>query len=243
MRHYRFALFATVALGLAVSAWAAPPCDGIPYLIYCQGFDGTGNAYASQNDTDSFGNYATVYDNFTVSSGLGISSIHWVGEYFNPPNQGPITAWTVTIWNDNAGQPRTVLYNSYHSGNDGETFLGNFGGFPTYIYGYFPPHWWVNWGTQYWLSVVPDLGFPPQWGWSSGTGGDGIAYQDFFGVRSQLQADMAFALGSFMFDEPAEPGTLLLVGTGAVAAAGAYCADVLGISTFGLLRPWRRKRF
>jgi hypothetical protein len=221
----KVALFATVfALAACVSAWAAPPCDGVTNLIYCQGFDGTGNAYSSQNDTNGLGNFATVYDNFTIagSGQISLDSVHWVGEYFNPPNQGPITAWTVTIWNDAAGQPGTTFYVQHDQGTDGETFLGNFGGFPTYIYWSMLPDVLLNTGTQYWLSVVPDLGFPPQWGWSSGTGGDGISYQDFFGVRSQLAADMAFALDGHMVGQTTpEPGTLVMLGTGVLGLAGA----------------------
>jgi len=65
------------------------------------------------------------------------------------------------------------------------------------------------------VDVYPDLGFPPQWGWASGTGGDGIAYQDFFGSRSELGADMNFTLiGNSGGGTTPEPGTLLLLGTG-----------------------------
>ena len=213
-------------LGRTSVRWSKQPHLLLNNLIYCQGFDGTGNAYSSQNDTNTFGNFATVYDNFTISIIPGhiysIDSVHWVGEYFNPPQQGPITAWTVNIWTDSGGQPGTVLYSSYHAGNDGETFLGNFNGFPTYIYWFFPPDWLVTGGTKYWLSVVPDLGLPPQWGWSTGSGGDGIAYQDFFGTRSQLAADMAFALdGHPVGPTTPEPGTLIMLGTGAIGLAGA----------------------
>jgi hypothetical protein len=76
-----------------------------------------------------------------------------------------------------------------------------------------------TYNTQYWLSLYPDLGFPPQWGWSSGTGGDGFSYQDFFGARSQLNVDMAFDVGGGCawsgFDcVVPEPGTLLLLAIG-----------------------------
>ena len=70
----------------------------------------------------------------------------------------------------------------------------------------------------YWASVVPDLGFPPQWGWASGTGGDGISYQDFFGTRTQLGSDMAFAIDGTQVTP--EPGTLIMLGTGILGIAG-----------------------
>jgi hypothetical protein len=212
-------------------------------IIYQQPFDQTGNAYSSQNDTNGLGNFATVYDNFKLGSSYFITEVQWTGEYFNPPNQGPITGWTITFYADNAGQPGSPLPGGIKvAGTGGETFLGNFGGFPTYTYDVvLTIPFAAAAGTQYWLAVVPDLHEPPQWGWSSGTGGDGISYEDFFGVRTQLAADMAFGLsaGCCCCGVP-EPGTLLMVGSGAVGA-GVYYADVLGLPALGLLRRWRRK--
>ena len=224
----KFLLVAAVfALVMAVPTWAAPPCDGITNPLYCQPWDGTGNAYSSQNDTTGGnGHFATVYDNFTLPTGNGqdysLESIHWVGEYFNPPNQGQITAWHAQIYTDNGGQPGNLLYDLNIPGTGGETFLGNTAGFPTYEY------WLMDFGnldikpnTQYWLALYPDLGFPPQWGWSSGTGGDGISYQDFFGTRTQLAADMAFGIDGTQGTNTGvpEPGTLVMLGTGALGLA------------------------
>ena len=72
------------------------------------------------------------------------------------------------------------------------------------------------------LSIVPDLGFPPQWGWSSGVGGDGAAFQCFFGTCSALGEDLAFSLSGVPEGGGVpEPSSLLLLGTGLLGAAGA----------------------
>jgi len=233
MNFRKVALLATVfALTACVSAWAQAPCANVPNVVYCHTFDQTGNAYSSQNDTTGGnGNFATVYDNFTLAPGtLGpITTMEWVGEYFNPPEQGQITGWTITFYNDAGGQPGSVNYQATIVGTSNETFLGNFAGFPAYMYSTailnaqnLTP------GTQYWVSVVPDLGFPPQWGWSSASnqfgpcdGCDGLSYQDFFGARSPLAADMAFALDNNGNGGVPEPGTLVMLGTGVLGLAGA----------------------
>ena len=136
-------------------------------VLFNQPFDGTGNAYSSQNDTASFGLFAQTYDNFTLGSAATITEVQFTGEYFNPPTQGPITAWTVDIYADSAGQPGSLVYSFNVAGTGGETLLGTFGGFPTYTYDISGLSFSAAGGTQYWLDVYPDLAFPPQWGSSS----------------------------------------------------------------------------
>jgi hypothetical protein len=185
-------------------------------VLYTQPWDGTGNAYASQNDTTGGGqgNFATTYDNFTLGFDATIGDVHWTGGYFNPPSQGNMTAVTITFYADNANSPGAVLLSQSIPGNAGETFIGSFTG-PTYTYSTnLTTLFSATAGTQYWMSIVPDVAFQPQWGWKTGNGGDGLAYQDFFGDRTTAPFDMAFALTG----DPAvpEPASITLLALGAL---------------------------
>jgi hypothetical protein len=179
------------------------------------------------------GNFATTYDNFTLSRRSAINQVEWVGSYFNPAQQGNITAWTVTFYADSAGQPGSSLASFLIGGNANETFLQNDNlGDPTYSYSadlFFQasPH------TQYWLSVVPDLGVPPQWGWETSSRGDGLAYQDFFGVRNKVPSDMSFTLNGGIVLSP-EPGTLIMLGTGFLGVGG-VCSAGAGVNRSTLI--------
>jgi hypothetical protein len=203
----------------SMSGMPSHPFSSPSTLVYFQNPDFNG-ANSSQNDTTvgGFGLFAQVYDNFTLGGTTSLSSVQWVGSYFNPATQGPITAWTLQIYGDSGGQPGTLLYNTNVGGTAGETFIGldNVGD-PTYLYT-LAVNFSAAAGTQYWLSVYPDLAFPPQWGWETATGGDGVSYQDFFGSRTQLAADEAFAL--FAGTTTPEPGTLVLLGSGILGLAG-----------------------
>lgn len=192
--------------------------------LYEQPWDGTGNGLASQNDTSGgFGNFATVFDNFTLGANGAINNVSWAGAWFNPPTQGTITGFTLSFWADGAGQPGALLQSYFIGGNASETFLatGTFG-IDTYTYS-------ANLGTvfnalagiQYWLSIVPDTnGINPQWAWATGTGGDGISYQDFFGERFQQGFDFAFSLNSANGNAVPESGaTALLLGSTVIGLA------------------------
>jgi hypothetical protein len=195
-------------LGVAVAAAGMCSAD----LIYNQSFDGSGVAFASQNDTNSggFGNFATTYDNFTMPNLSTVTDVSWTGLYFNG-TIAPIAGFTLQFYSDNAGAPGSSIYSTVIIGTANETDIGSFGN-ETYTYsatlgGSFT----ALGGTQYWLSIVPDLGFPPQWGWATGTGGDGANYQVFQGVGTAGANDMAFSLSGI---ETPEPFTFGLIGLG-----------------------------
>ena len=211
---------ALVAVCAAITLLAAPAWAS-EILVYAQNPDGQ-NLYASQNDTSvgGFGAFATSYDNFTLGPNTSINQVEWTGGYYNPQSPGTITAWTVTFWSDSAGQPGSALATFSISGNGSETSLGNdLLGDPIFLYTA-AVSFNATGGTQYWLSVVPDTAFPPQWGWQTSSQGDGQSYQDLFGNRSQNLTDLSFALYEQQQSTVPEPGSLMLMGSGILGMAG-----------------------
>ena len=183
-------------------------------LLCSQPLDPFGTAYGSHNETNpgGLGNFATAYDNFILSSPAQVAYVQWSGAYFNPPEQGPINSFTISFWDDNDGQPGSVLTSQIISGNANELVTGTAG-----IYFYstmLSTPFTAAAGSTYWLSVVADIGFPPQWGWQAGTGGDGVVYQDLLGDRYLYTgADLAFNLDTTTVPEPS---TFALLGISVV---------------------------
>ena len=233
LRTTNHSLMPALLLGLATLATlglAAPPAQA-QTTLYTQAPVTNGILWASQNDTNAGGNgnFATAYDNFTLGSTAAVTSINWQGGYYNG-GSAPISSFALTFYADNAGQPGAAVATETVSGNANQTFVGSSGGLTYENYSAaFAPSFTATAGTKYWLSIVPNLGFPPQWGWNSGTGGDGAAFQEFFGAPSAVANDLAFGLK----------------GTPAAAAPEPSEYAGLGFAAFGLLALGlnvRRKR-
>lgn len=202
--------FATVsALAMAGAASAA--------TLYSQPYDGTGVLTASQNDTTGGnGAFATTYDNFTIAATSSVTGLTFTGGYFNGA-QAAISKFTVKFYADTANAPGATLATTSIAGNGGESgCVANVCNYSVALNSFA-----ATGGTKYWMSIVPDIGFPPQWGWASGTGGDKVAFQDFLGTRSRLVQDQAFTLTGTAapgVPEPASWATMLL-GMGIVGRA------------------------
>ncbi len=206
--------YQTLVLGASCSLCLSSIPSGAS--VFSQPWDGTSNAYASQNDTggSALGNFGTVYDNFELAGNYNLTSVSWVGQYFNG-TPATITGFTIQVYADNAGAPGASVYSTHIAGNAGETLLSGV------VYSYSDTiAFSAAANTQYWLSTVPDLAFPPQWGNVTATGGDGTMYQNFLGTLSSLPADAAFSLNGTPASVPDSAPTALFFG---IAIGGLAC--------------------
>jgi hypothetical protein len=180
---------------------------------------------SSENDTSGqFGNFSTVFDDFTFASAMNVTDVHWSGGFFDGNEAaGNPTGFTITFWADAGGQPGAPISAQHFATNAGQTNPRACQGSPACFDYHLDPiaTFVAAAGTKYWISIVVDQAFPPNWGWAEGIGGDGdgIAFLDFFGQRSQIP-DRTFQLtGTPGGGAVPEPATLTLLGLGLAGLA------------------------
>jgi hypothetical protein len=211
--------------------------------------------YFSQNDTEFPGSpyqpptpppgdlYQRAYDNFTLSRTANITSVQWQGGYAFGP-QGTITGFHLTFWPDQVvggvHQPNTSVANPFSVtilGNANEKSAGTevgSSGSSNLIFNYsadLTTPFKATAGTQYWLSIFPDLdsSVAGNWGWHTGSGGDGMSVLDTFDPavgtpgRAFTNNDLTFTLVGSAAEVP-EPSTLALLGLACAALVGRHCA-------------------
>lgn len=181
-------------------------------VLFSQPFNGDAlNLYASQNDPLEYNDFATTYDNFTLGSDSEITEVSWVGGFFNGTPL-PITNFDVSFYANDSGQPGSLLSSYSFSGDANPVDNGD--GTNTYsvILG---TSFLASAGSTYWVSFVPTLDFPPQWGWGTSNVGDKLSFQDFFGTRSELAFDFAFEVRGNVVPEPGS-WALAAIGIGSV---------------------------
>lgn len=155
-----------------------------------------------------------TYDSFQTAKATSIVEMRWRGGYTNyKQNAGksPVYNFTISIYESNGGQPNILLaplaqYNA--GGNAGETFAGTFGGTDMYDYDFIlPTPFTAQAGVAYWLQieasqgVTPTFGWPPDWGFAYGTGGNGTHFRKLIGgspaggdAYATISGDTAFTL-------------------------------------------------
>lgn len=225
MRNVRSWVRCVLGLGVLGLALVSPARAG---MLYGQGFLPTGDPFGSQNDPVN-GNFGTQYDNFRLNADATIEAVTWVGGYYvGTPQMGAPTAFQIRFYADNAGAPGSLISSSTIQGTANQTYFAEhlIEKYPLFSYSA-AVTFRASADTTYWMAIVADLAYPPQiWGWSVGTGGDQVAYQDWYGTWYRDPHDMTFEL--YGVSAVPEPSGLAL----AVAAIG--CG--------GPLVAWRRRR-
>jgi hypothetical protein len=201
---------ASVLLVLSLPGFAALTVQ------YNQAWD-QGGIYYSQNDPNSLGLYAQVFDNFTLTNSASITTVGWYGGYYNPAIQGTLQAVTIGFYADNNGQPGAQLFSQVTLGTAHEALVCLCNGVLDYSYWLtLNAPFGVAAGTQYWLSIVGTVPLPPQWGWGTSHAADDSAYDNFEGTLIPIPSDLAFTLYSGA--SAPEPSSLILLASAAITS-------------------------
>ncbi len=162
-------------------------------LLFDQSATGYYAFYACQWDS-VYPFWARIADNFTVPYPATVDSLVWWGGYWNGTPTPPLDFW-IEIYEDSSGMPKqNPVYQERVSFT--ETNLGQY-----YKYEASIPPFNAQPGVTYWITFMPTLVYPPQWGnngsWPGNTPGWGDGQEsyfksDYFGYPTWTNATTVF---------------------------------------------------
>ncbi len=178
-------------------------------IVYSQPPSSSGGLFQSSLlEPDGSASDEWVWDDFTLSSTRAITEVQWRGAYIPAllGLGGPVIGFTLKIYPTNqtgfepdVDHPPLVDYTL--SDNAGETAADILGGVQTYDYRYaLPIPFQAAAGTKYWVQIEGiqqgGVGGVPDWGLSSGLGGDVHHFRKFGneGRYQTVTGDTAFTL-------------------------------------------------
>ena len=200
-------------------------------VVYDQPHNGTGTIYRScWSDPDGTPYDEFLWDSFQLASDQAITEIHWRGGH-DPAYAywgGPVIDFRVKIFpNSIANQPDVVggPLRQYQTGDTcGETLVGTFGGVAMYDYHFtLPAPFQAANGVRYWVQVIANQGWIPDWGFAAGSGGNGSHFRHLTeGPYQSISGDVAFSLHTSSAPTATISAGVEPVGTGSVFGAGVY---------------------
>lgn len=219
-------IFALVCIAIG----AAAPAANAALILYEQVADFPGPSSFRTSYGIPGQSFFRTFDNFTlIESGL-VTEVTWQGSYsdFVDLTNNPATPNTVSFelafWSDASGEPGALLLSqTFPIAAVDVTFVGLS---PTnrnvFNYGLdLTVPFLAQAGTSYWLSIFSNSSsFTPLWGWRTGSGGDGMSFQENLATGSEgpVDLDRAFSLSGQPGVVP-EPSSILLLISGLAGAA------------------------
>ena len=204
------------------------------------------SSWTAPNGSDS-DRYA--WDDFTLSRAQTITEVRWRGGYALGASSARVTDFRISFFdsNINGNEPyivalpehedQEIVIATFHTNNNaGESAAGVYGGVAMYDYHYrLPTPVTLQGGVKYWFRVVAAQATGPDWGMTTGTGGDGSHFRYTSGLHmfQFWPHDLAFSLHARWADLgnglAGTAGVPRLSGSGTLAG-GSSCSLALSLA-------------